>query len=78
MRSQYDALRFQMALKLWRKLHGMSMHDVFELTGIPIANISRIETDSRCPTMAEFGHLCELMEFDAQEFFVKPERLKNG
>jgi len=79
MRNQIDGLRFIMALKVWRKMHGFSVTDIIELTGIPRSTYSFIESGDRVPEMAYFSRLCQLMDFEAHEFFVesavKNERL---
>jgi len=71
MKNQFDGLRFQMALKVWRKMHGFSVTDIVELTGIPRSTYNFIESGDRTPEMAYFSRLCQLMEFDASEFFIE-------
>jgi len=71
MRNQFDGLRFQMALKVWRKMHGFSVTDVIELTGIPRSTYSFIESGERTPELAYFSRLCQLMDFEASEFFIE-------
>ncbi len=78
MRNEFDALKFIMALKIWRKMHGFSVTDIIELTAIPRSTYNFIESGDRSPTMAEFSHLCVLMDFDAQEFFRKAGGAQNG
>ena len=78
MHNQFDGLRFCMALKVWLKMHGFSVTEVIELTGIARSTYNFIESGDRTPSMAEFSHLCQLMDFDAQEFFKTAERVQNG
>jgi len=70
MRNQFDGLRFQMALKVWRKMNQMSVTDIIELTEIPRSTYNFIESGDRTPEMAYFSRLCQIMDFDASEFFV--------
>jgi len=69
--NQFDSLRFCMALKVWRKMHGFSVTDILELTEIPRSTYNFIESGDRPPTMAEFSRLCQLMDFSASDFFTK-------
>jgi len=78
MHNQFDGLRFCMALKVWRKMHGFSVTDIMELTAIPRSTYNFIEAGDRPPSMAEFSRLCQLMDFEAYEFFKTPETVKNG
>jgi len=78
MRNQFDGLRFCMAMKVWRKMHGFSVTDIMELTGIARSTYNFIESGDRAPTMAEFSRLCQLMDFEAQEFFKTLERVQDG
>lgn len=77
MRNQYDGLRFQMALKVWRKMHGFSVTDIIELTAIPRSTYAFIEAGERLPDLSHFSRLCQLMDFDASDFFIESE-VKNG
>ena len=71
MKNQFDGLRFVMALKVFRKMHGFSVTDVVELTGIPRSSYAFIESGDRLPDMAYFSRLCQLMNFEAHEFFIE-------
>ena len=73
MRNQFDGLRFVMALKVWRKMHGFSVTDIIDLTGIPRSTYNFYESGDRTPDLAHFSRLCQLMDFDAHEFFVESE-----
>lgn len=77
MRNQFDGLRLIMALKVWRKMHGFSVTDIVELTGIPRSSYMFIESGDRLPDLAQLSRLCQLMDFDASEFFVE-SAIKNG
>jgi transcriptional regulator with XRE-family HTH domain len=77
MRNQFDGLRFIMALKIWRKMHGFSVTDVIDLTGLPRSTYAFIESGDRLPDLAQFSRLCQLMEFDASEFFVSAEKVSH-
>jgi len=74
MKNQYDGLRFSMALKMWRKMHGFSVTEILELTGIPRSTYNFYESGDRTPDMAHFSRLCQLIEFDASEFFTDPNK----
>ena len=74
MKNEFDALKFIMALKVWRKMNGFSVTDIIDLTGIPRSTYGFIEGGDKPPDMAQFSRLCQLMDFDAQEFFKTPEK----
>jgi len=78
MNTQFNAVQFATTLKVWRKFNLLSLSEVESLTSISTATLSRIETMDRTPTMAEFSHLCELMQFLASDFFQDPRKVKNG
>jgi transcriptional regulator with XRE-family HTH domain len=69
MKTQFNSLKFCATLKVWRKMHGMSVTDMMDLTGIARSTYGFIESADRAPTLAEFSHLCQLMDFDAGDFF---------
>jgi len=78
MRNQFDGLTFSVTIKIWRNMHGFTAAQMAELAGMAASTYSFVETGDRTPTMAEFSHLCALMEFEAARFFKTPERVKNG
>lgn len=78
MKNQFDGLRFCMALKVWRKMHGFSVTDIIELVPIPRSTYNFIESGNRTPDMAEFSYLCQLMDFEASEFFVARKDIDNA
>lgn len=77
MLNQFDATKFAIACKVWRNMHTLTNRDMAELAAIPPSTYNFIENGQRCPTMAEFSNLCQLMQFDAQFFFVAPQKAKN-
>jgi len=78
MRNQFDALKFNMTCKIWRRMNGLTSVDMAELNAIASSTYGFIETGDRVPTMAEFSRLCQTMGFDASEFFKPEEKTKNG
>ena len=78
MRSQFDGMKFSITCKIWRNMNGFTAYDMAQMNGMSASTYSFVENGDRTPTMAEFGHLCETMSFDANAFFKTPERAKNG
>lgn len=76
MLNEFDSIRFCTTLKVWRKMHGFSVTEVLELTSIARSTYNFIEAGDRAPSIAEFSRLCQLMDFDACEFFKSPERVQ--
>ncbi len=76
MKTQFDALKFSLTIKIWRNMNGFTQRDVAMAANIATSTYSFIETGDRLPTMAEFGHLCGIIGFDAQEFFKTPQKDK--
>lgn len=72
-KNRFDAQLFRVTLKVWRKMHQLTQQDVGNLTQIATSTYSFIETGDRAPTMAEFSHLCDMMDMDAKDFFVEGE-----
>lgn len=78
LKTTFDSVTFCATLKVWRKLNGWGSGEVADLAGIARSTYSFIEQGQRPPTMAEFSHLCHLMDFDAQDFFKSREKVVNG
>jgi len=78
MRSQFDGLKFSITVKVWRNMNGLTLRDMCELVGMSASQLNFVENGERTPTMAEFSHLCELMQFEAHVFFKVPEKPQNG
>jgi len=78
MRNQFDAIKFSVTCKIWRNMHGFTAKEMAEMNGMATSTYSFVETGDRLPTMAEFGHLCETMSFDASTFFKTSEKHVNG
>ena len=78
MRNEFNALKFSLTCKIWRNMNGFTQRDVSTTCNIATSTYAFIETGDRPPTMAEFSHLCNLMGFEAAEFFKSPEKTKNG
>lgn len=74
MKSQFNGLKFQLTCKIWRNMNGFTRRDIAAFTGIPTSTYAFIESGDRSPTVAEFSNLCQMMGFDAQEFFKKSEK----
>jgi len=78
MRNQFDGLRFVMALDVWRKKNELSVNDIADLTGIPHSTYYFYQNSKKTPDLVHFCRLCQLMDFDATEFFIEAEQVKNG
>lgn len=76
-KTKFNCDRFLATMKVWRKMHGFSIFDMCELTGIARSTFGFIESGDRCPTIAELSKLCQLMDFDVAEFFDRSD-VKNG
>jgi len=74
MRNQFDGVKFALSCKIWRNMNGLTARDMAELNAIPTSTYSFIENGDRPPTMAEFGNLCNTMQFEAAFFFKTPEK----
>jgi DNA-binding XRE family transcriptional regulator len=70
-RNTFSAVRFQATLRVWRKMHELTVSDMSALAAIPHSTYGFIETGDRLPTINEFTKLCKLMEFDCAEFFER-------
>jgi len=70
MNYRFDLLKFSVALKIWRNMHGFTIADMAEMAGIPKSSYGFIETGDRAPTMAEFSNLCGIIDFQPKEFFL--------
>jgi len=75
MRNQFDGLLFRTHLKVWRRMHGFTVQDVINATGIARSTYTFYEAGDRAPDLAHFSRLCQMMDVDATEFFVE---VKNG
>lgn len=78
MRNQFDGLKFSVTCKVWRNMHDFTQAEMAELSHIATSTYSFIENGDRTPTMAEFSHLCQLMNFNSEAFFKTPEKGYNG
>jgi len=69
MKNQFNSLKFCTTLKVWRKMHNVSVTEMMELTTIARSTYNFIESGDRTPTMVEFTRLCQLIDFEASYFF---------
>jgi len=69
MQYQFNALKFSVAVKIWRNMNGLTIRDMAELNGIAPSSYGFIETGDRTPTIAEFTNLCNTIGFEPREFF---------
>lgn len=74
MRNQFDGQAFSITLKVWRKMHQLTAAEMAELSSIATSTFSFIENGDRTPAMAEFSRLCQIMEFEAKDFFKTAEK----
>jgi len=74
MRNQFDALKFSITCKVWRNMNEFTIQQMAELNGMASSTYGFVENGDRTPTMAEFSHLCDTMNFEAKDFFKTPEK----
>lgn len=77
MRNTFDAVKFSVTVKVWRNMNGLTLRDMCELCGMSSSTLNFVENGERTPTMAEFSHLCDLMQFEACMFFKTSEKRSN-
>jgi len=78
MGNEFEFDYFRVTVKVWRKMHNLSPAEMAELAGMSYARLGVIENGGGTPTMAEFTHLCDLMEEKACTFFKTPKWGQNG
>jgi len=70
----FDSVAFVATLKVWRKMHDLTLKDVSDLSQIAYSTLGFILSGDRVPSIAEFVHLCNVMDFDPKDFFRKAQR----
>jgi len=74
MGNEFEFDYFRVTVKVWRKMHNLAPAELAELAGVGYARLGVIENGGGTPTMAEFTHLCDLMEENACTFFKTPRK----
>lgn len=74
---KFEQTYFAVTVHVWRKKSELTLREVEELTNIPIATLSRIEADERCPTILELVRLCNWMDENPATFFRDESKGKN-
>jgi len=67
----FNLTKFSLALRIWREMHGFSQREVAEMTGLSPATVSRMEQDDQAPDMATFAKICDLIDFQPNDFFTQ-------
>jgi len=60
---------FRVTVRVWRRRVPLTIGELSELSGVSAQRIGVIENGGGTPTMAEFTHLCDLMEENPCTFF---------
>jgi transcriptional regulator with XRE-family HTH domain len=68
---KFNMDRLSVAVKMKRQHDGLTLREMEQLTGIPIANISRVERGEHAPTLAHFAKFCDFTEFEPGFFFTR-------
>jgi transcriptional regulator with XRE-family HTH domain len=69
MKYTFEADYFRTFVRVWRKMNDLNTRDMAELSGLAPANFNRIEQGDKCPDIAEFLHLCYVMDESPHGFF---------
>ena len=69
MHSQFEADYFRVTVRVWRRRVPLTIGELSELSGVSAQRIGVIENGGGTPTMAEFTHLCDLMDDKPCTFF---------
>ncbi len=69
MRSMFEADYFRVTVRVWRRRVPLTIGELAELSGISPQRLGVIENGGGTPTMAEFTHLCDLMDEKPTLFF---------
>lgn len=69
---------FRVTVRVWRRRVPLTLGELSELSGVSVQRLGVIENGGGTPTMAEFTHLCDLMDERACTFFKTSEKPFNG
>lgn len=65
----FDRVGFSTYVKVWRRMNGLTLRDICELTGMSSNTITNTEQNEQTPHMDTFLVLCSAMDVNPQEFF---------
>lgn len=65
----FENTYFAVTVRVWRKRAGLSLQELSELVTISVSQLSLIERDEACPTIAQLCRLCDMMDEKPTTFF---------
>lgn len=65
----FDRVEFAVYMRVWRRLHELSIKEMGELTGLAYNTINGVERNENAPQMESFVILCSTMDADPKQFF---------
>ena len=68
---EFDSMKLGLAVRLKRKMIGLSVREVSELTNLSTAAITNIEGGDIAPSVATLSRLCTWLDPDPCEFWKK-------
>ena len=69
MNYRFNAIKFSVAVKIWRNMNNLTIREMAELNGIAPSSYGFIESGDRTPTIAEFTNLSNTIGFEPKDFF---------
>jgi transcriptional regulator with XRE-family HTH domain len=67
----FDVVRFSVTIELLCQQSDLTIAQIAELAGIGTSTLYAIKNGSKCPTIAELTHICNLFNLDPRNYFKK-------
>jgi len=61
--------RLSDAAKIWRNMNNFTIAEMAELCGMAKSTYGFVENGDRCPTIAEFANICDVIGMPIERFF---------
>lgn len=65
----FNLERLSDAAKIWRNMNNFTIAEMAELCGMATSTYGFVEQAQRCPTIAEFAHICDTINMPVERFF---------
>lgn len=67
----FNSVKFSLAVKMKRKMCGLTVRELAEVTSLSAPTISRVENEGGAPDMVTFARLCDWLDFEPNDFFTE-------